>query len=189
MNIFYLDHKPDVAAKMHCDKHVCKMVIEYAQLMSTAHRTLDGEFYYGKTANGRKIARWKMDDPVYEKGLMKASHVNHPSAIWTRESNNNYNWLFSLWQELLHEYSYRYNRKHACENYMDLLRNTPINIPVSNKTQPPPAMKLYPQCIVTGDSVKSYRNYYVVAKKEFARWTNRSIPVWYTDMIDSGEFA
>ena len=25
---------------MHCDKHVCKMIIEYAQIMSTAHRVL-----------------------------------------------------------------------------------------------------------------------------------------------------
>ena len=38
MNIFYLDKRPDDAAEMHCDKHVCKMLIEYAQLMSTAHQ-------------------------------------------------------------------------------------------------------------------------------------------------------
>ena len=33
---------------MHLDKHVVKMIIEYAQLMST-HRVLDGEEYYDKT--------------------------------------------------------------------------------------------------------------------------------------------
>ena len=43
MNIFYLDKNPWVNAEMHCDKHVCKMIVEYAQLLSTAHRVLDGK--------------------------------------------------------------------------------------------------------------------------------------------------
>ena len=58
MNIFYLNNNPKVCAQMHNDSHCSKMIIEYAQLMSTAHRVLDGESYYGKTANGRKIQRW-----------------------------------------------------------------------------------------------------------------------------------
>jgi hypothetical protein len=41
MNIFYLDTDPVKSAELHCDKHVVKMIIEYAQLMSTAHRVLD----------------------------------------------------------------------------------------------------------------------------------------------------
>ena len=54
MNIFYLDRHPKICAEYHCDKHTVKMIIEYAQLMSTAHRVLDGEEYYDKTSNGRK---------------------------------------------------------------------------------------------------------------------------------------
>ena len=42
MNIFYLHKDPKVCAEQHLDKHVVKMLIEYAQLMSTAHRMLDG---------------------------------------------------------------------------------------------------------------------------------------------------
>ena len=41
MNIFYLDKDPKIAAQMHCDKHCVKMILEYAQLLSTAHRILD----------------------------------------------------------------------------------------------------------------------------------------------------
>ena len=41
MNIFYLDPRPDTAAEMHCDKHCVKMILEYAQMLSTAHRVLD----------------------------------------------------------------------------------------------------------------------------------------------------
>jgi hypothetical protein len=33
MNIFYLDKNPRKCAKYHCDKHVLKMIIEYAQLI------------------------------------------------------------------------------------------------------------------------------------------------------------
>ena len=42
MNIFYLHNDPQIAAQMHCDKHVVKMILEYAQLLSTAHHELDG---------------------------------------------------------------------------------------------------------------------------------------------------
>ena len=45
MNIFYLHSDPALAAEMHCDKHVVKMILEYAQMLSTAHRVLDGDSY------------------------------------------------------------------------------------------------------------------------------------------------
>ena len=74
MNIFYLDKHPKVAAQMSCDKHVCKMIVESAQMLSTAHRILDGTEYYDKTKNGRKIKRWKHPNSNLEKILYKASH-------------------------------------------------------------------------------------------------------------------
>ena len=91
MNIFHLDNDPIKAAQMMCDKHIVKMIVEYAQLMSTAHRVLDGEEYLDKTANNRNIRRWY--HPEYDGFLYKASHVNHPSNIWVRESDENYFWL------------------------------------------------------------------------------------------------
>ena len=42
MNIFYLSHDVDECARFHVDKHVVKMILESAQLLSTAHRVLDG---------------------------------------------------------------------------------------------------------------------------------------------------
>ena len=75
MNIFYLHEDPVQNAKWHIDKHIVKMPIEYAQLMSTAHRMLDGHMYIGRTANNRRIKRWKLlderDDILY-----KASHLS-----------------------------------------------------------------------------------------------------------------
>ena len=96
MNIFYLDDDPIQCAKWHVDKHIVKMITEYCQLLSTAHRILDGQMYHGKTKNGRNIKRWMLPD-YRENVLFKASHVNHPSNVWARESLSNYMMLFKLY--------------------------------------------------------------------------------------------
>ena len=58
MNIFHLDRDPVQSAQWMIDKHVVKMIVESAQLLSTAHRVLDGEEYYDKNKNGHKLKRW-----------------------------------------------------------------------------------------------------------------------------------
>jgi hypothetical protein len=177
MNIFYLNPNPKVCAEMHLDKHVVKMIIEYAQLMSTAHRVLDGEQYTDKTANNRSIQRWRMKNEMVEQALMKASHVNHPSNIWVRASKQNYIWLLKMWLHLLAEYTHRYGKQHACEKYIDVLYNAPKNIPNAPFTEPTPAMPdIYK---VTNDSIKSYQNYYIHDKARFANWKNRETPEWF----------
>lgn len=175
MNIFYLHPDPKICAEMHVDKHVVKMIIEYAQLLSTAHRILDGEEYID-ASSGRRIKRWRLEDTNMESVLYKASHINHPSAIWTRQSRENYDWLFCLFKELLQEYTYRYGRHHATERLVYFLRIPPKNIPDGHLTQPTPAM---PDEYKVPDSIQSYRNYYVGAKKSFAKWKNRPIPEWF----------
>ena len=42
MNLFILDKDPVLAAQLQCDKHVVKMIVESAQMLSTVHRMLDG---------------------------------------------------------------------------------------------------------------------------------------------------
>ena len=42
MNIFVLHDDPVLAAQDQCDKHVVKMIVESAQMLSTVHRMLDG---------------------------------------------------------------------------------------------------------------------------------------------------
>jgi hypothetical protein len=178
MNIFYLDPDPSTCAKMHLDKHVVKMIIEYAQLMSTAHRVLDGEQYTDKTANNRNIQRWRMKDELSEHTLYKASHVNHPSAIWVRQSKENYRWLYRMWFYLLQEYTYRYGKKHACEKLMSALYLNPMNIPKGIFTEPTLAM---PDTYkVPNDAIKSYQNYYIHDKSRFAKWKNRETPEWFS---------
>lgn len=177
MNIFYLHHDPKTCAEMHNDKHCVKMIIEYAQLMSTAHRLLDGTPYLDKTANGRSIKRWLMKDVDMENGLMKASHINHPSNVWLRQSKENYKWLLVMWVWLLKEYTYRYGKHHACESRLEFLVEAPKNIPVVPFTPPTPAM---PDTYkVMGDSITSYRNYYMGGKQHLASWKKRPVPDWF----------
>ena len=79
MNIFYLHKDPVIAAQMSCDKHVVKMILESAQLLSTCHRVQDGTEWYDKTANGRRIKRWKHPNKNIDALLYKAGWVKHPT--------------------------------------------------------------------------------------------------------------
>tara|TARA_B100001250_G_C19726324_1_gene756232 strand:+ start:233 stop:793 length:561 start_codon:yes stop_codon:yes gene_type:complete len=181
MNIFYLHEDPKIASTMHIDKHVVKMVIETAQLLSTAHRVLDGKEYYGKTANGRKIKRWKHPNSNLEHTLYKASHVNHPSAVWVRENGFNYRWTWLLMAELGKEFYLRYGKMHmTTEKLEQVLQEPPKSIPWNHVgTQPPQCM---PDDVkVPGDSVQAYRNYYVKYKHPFATWRTQK-PVWFDEM-------
>ena len=186
MNVFYLHHDPKECAQMHCDSHSSKMCVEYAQLLSTAHRVIDGKLWYGRTTNGRRIARDFHPDPEMQQQLYLASHVNHPSNIWVRENASNYEWLYDMWIELGKEYSHRYGREHASITKLELdLLVPPINIEQGEFTQPTPAMKSYPHCIVEGDSQTSYRNFYFEDKQSFAKWTNRAPPGWWMEKINA----
>lgn len=177
MNIFYLHSNPQICAEMHCDKHVVKMIIEYAQLLSTAHRVLDGEQYLDKTANNRNIKRWLLSEQEMENNLYKASHVNHPSNIWVRQSVQNYIWLQNLWYFLCQEYTHRYGKSHLTYTKLKrLLVEIPKNIPNKPFTDPTPAM---PDYCKLPDSLQSYRNYYINEKRGFAKWTKREAPEWY----------
>jgi hypothetical protein len=176
MNIFYLDNHPRSCAEMHNDKHCVKMIIEYAQLMSTAHRILDGVEYTDLTANGRKIKRWRLPDDR-EQSLMKASHINHPSAVWARDSDINYIWLYNMWRWLLAEYTHRYDKVHACARLETVLSKTPSNIKIGFFTEPTPAMP--DEYKVPDNSIASYRSYYINSKSHLAKWKKRQIPEWY----------
>lgn len=175
MNIFYLDNNPTVCAQMHNDRHCVKMIVEYAQLLSTAHRVLDGERFLSTNANGRKVVRWKLPDER-DGILYQAAHTNHPSARWVRQSDNNYYWLYHLFGNLIDEYNYRYGRAHKTTELLGPLTFVPENIPYGQFTEPTPAMP--DEYKVEGDSLQSYHNYYRYGKDHLAKWSKRPAPVF-----------
>ena len=150
------------------------MILEYAQLLSTAHRLLDGTQSVGLSKTGRKQTRYALSDerdPV----LYNATHINHPSAKWARNSLANYQWLFKLWIELMREYHHRYGKIHASMRLAKHLRFPPTNIPLGEFSPPWRAM---PDEYKVYDTMESYRNYYRGAKSNMFSWKKRPTPDW-----------
>jgi hypothetical protein len=144
MNVFYLDPNPYTAAEMQCDRHVVKMILESAQLLSTAHRELDGDAWADKV------------------NLYKATHKNHPSAIWCRASIDNYRWLYQHFIALCHEYTYRYKKEHLSYTKLAaVLFFIPSNLTTTGFTEPTPAMD---DEYKRENALESYRYYYANAK-------------------------
>ena len=192
MNIFYLNNDPKLCAEMHLDKHVVKMILEYAQLLSTAHRVLDGTVSTRLSKSGRKQQYYPLAGER-DNFLYSATHVNHPSAVWVRHSYENYEWLYKLFIALLDEYTHRYGRIHATARLIDALYTPPIHIPKGiGFTEPTPAMpnevKVLREVATDRyeiDSIESYHKYYIHNKVHIAKWTKREIPLWYSEGIKS----
>jgi hypothetical protein len=158
MNIFVLDEDPKTCAKMHCDKHCVKMILETAQLLCGVHHTIGNEAPY------------------------KLSHRNHPCSIWVRECLENYVWLCDLGIELCKEYTYRYGRRHKSQ---DIIEWCVINLPNirENGELTPFKLAMPDECKINEDPVSSYRKYYVDFKSGFAKWKNRDTPQWYSNLV------
>ena len=82
MNIFVLSENPILAANLHCDQHMHKMILESAQMLSMAWHQC------GMTGNS-----W-----VYRKN--QSSHNKHPCTQWAASSLNNMLWLADLATQL-----------------------------------------------------------------------------------------
>jgi hypothetical protein len=150
-----------LAAQYSVDSHVVKMILETAQLLSTAHHILDGE---------------EAPDDIY-----KSTHRNHPSAVWARSNIANYKWLYLHYLALLDEYTFRYGKNHKSGDLQNILSSPPKNIPEGSFYQPPPAMDV--SYIISDSSVINYRNYYKNGKSHLHKYTKREVPSFLKDEI------
>lgn len=100
MNIFVLDSCPVLAAKMQCDKHIVKMALETAQLLSTVSG-----------------------------GPYKPTHQHHPCTLWLMQGKENYKWLVKHGIALCEEYEQRYGKRHSCLDVILSLSIPPSHIP------------------------------------------------------------
>tara|TARA_R110002096_G_scaffold323861_1_gene517997 strand:+ start:77 stop:574 length:498 start_codon:yes stop_codon:yes gene_type:complete len=159
MNIFHLSRCPIQSAQMQCDTHVVKMILETAQLLSTAHHVLDGDAAIG--------------------GIYKKTHMNHPSAIWARETSGNYRWLYCHFVALCDEYTHRYGKTHLTQTKLkDILYYLPTSIKHGDQT--PIAQCMPDDYKVDSDPVTAYRSYYIGAKSDIANWNKaRPAPAWF----------
>ena len=157
MNIFFLSMIPELCAMWHCDKHVVKMILETAQILSSVHHLTKSEY-----------------NPKY-----KLTHKNHPCNVWTRESLSNYVWLCELGIALCKEYTHRYKKIHSCQALIEeLSKNLPV---IDDKGFTPPAQAM-PDVYKGKDAVEAYRQYYFFEKNHILTWKNREEPSWVSDI-------
>ncbi len=173
MNIFFLDTDTKQCAKYHCDKHVVKMILEYCQLLSTAHRLLDEDCL----------------DPKLDEILYKATHKNHPSSVWVRENARNYQYVFDLLFNLSSEYTQRYGKTHASwAKLRSALAMYPKNICKKN-IMDPLNINDAPQCMPDEfkdeSIVEAYRKYYNGDKAYMAVWKNTVTPEWFKPEVSN----
>jgi hypothetical protein len=182
LNIFILSECPIEAAQMQCDKHVVKMCTESAQMLSTAHRMLDGISSKRPSKSGKRLStHWIHPNPQLNELLYKAVHYNHPCTVWTMTSSANYMWHYKHFMALCLEYTLRYGKVHATESKLgEVLSYLPSNISYGSITPHCLAMQSNPECMFPDDPVKSYRAYYQTKQDRFSmKWTNRDVPDWF----------
>lgn len=185
MNIFVLDEKPKTAAIYHCDAHVNKMIVESAQMLSTAHRVLDGREERRPSKSGKRMVQYWVH-PTHEDVLYKAVHMKHPCTLWTMESLANYQWHYRLFNYLTLEYRWRYKKSNhkSFELLGGILLNPPSNIPDVGLTPFRLAMGSNPECMNPDNPVESYRRFYETKQERFnMRWTNRDVPSWFNQKL------
>jgi hypothetical protein len=88
MNIFVTSPCPIESAKFLDDKRVIKMILESAQMLSTAINERGGSAPY------------------------RSTHKNHPANVWARTTRSNWIWLFNHFEALSDEYYRRFNKVH-----------------------------------------------------------------------------
>lgn len=156
MNIFVLDKDPVQAARDMCNKHVCKMVVESAQLLCTAMHL-----------NGTSISQLPY----------RPTHARHPSSVWTAASPDNMMWLWLHALELRDEYERRYRKRHKTSLALAALQQL---VPVGDWRSHTPFAQAMPDEWKNPDAVLAYRCYYIAEKSTFARWAPRaSPPAWW----------
>jgi len=175
MNIFVLDRDPKIAAYQMCDKHVVKMILESAQMLSAV---LDCQY--------KNKHRSKDDEPVIERfglpGYPKA-HTKHPCTLWVRASKQNDMWLVKHMRALCFEYFKRYNKFHKYDAY-PLLYEAQLKYCEFEQ----PCATEFVQAITNkelhrDDPVEAYREYYRKEKAHFCTWKHGDIPEWFSNDI------
>jgi hypothetical protein len=187
MNIFVLNESPILAARDHCDKHICKMILESAQMLCTAHwlgwqRMLKPDM----SSFSRKGYREWLHDQVDPRlrAPWKMTHVSHPCTQWTQRAWGNYMWLSLHGVELCREYTRRYGKVHKAEEVHRWL-NRVIPPTFEGTTSAPNgitpfAIAMPEKYHVPDDPVASYRAYYLGDKARFAKWKKGNVPAWWS---------
>jgi hypothetical protein len=167
MNIFVLDRNAITAAEQHCDKHVRKMVIESAQMLTTA-------YYFGAGIKSNKAADARRSDihdifggfpRVDDQGKplpYRISHPGHPCTVWTSKSFNNFAWHLLLASALSEEFQRRWGKEHAVKPILGWMAKhpPPSSYAFDESFNLTPFAQAMPECFRGPDPVEAYRRLY-----------------------------
>ena len=156
MNIFIVHGDHTICAQWHCNKHVVKMPLETTQMLSTVHH------------------RYSNDGPFLP------VHQKHPCTLWAGQTIENYRWLWRLGIALCKEYTYRYEKTHACERILAMLRCPPVELQARGFTKPAQAM---PDEYKHSDTLMAYQNYYIGEKARLGVWHKRPVPPFMEEIM------
>jgi len=156
MNIFMTSECPIQSAYDHCRVHRNKLITELSQILSVAHRILDGDEY--ADANG----------------FYKATHKNHPSCIFVRSCPEAYEWAYLHLMALHQYYEEDRGKTHASKRLLDALAEVPHNIgnySFSPVIAAPETYKVYARRTSVPLAYQAY------LRDKFIEWTSRQKPV------------
>jgi hypothetical protein len=162
MNVFVLDETPILSAQYHTNTHCIKMILESAQILSTACYV----------------------NNIKSNSLYKPTHINHPCVIKASKSRENYLWVLELMECLCNEYKFRYNKTHKSSRLIDELKSYSTYIPSSGNLEFAQAM---PEEYKKNNVVEAYREYYYLCKmtnkngRPTDSWNFREKPFWLVD--------
>jgi hypothetical protein len=182
LNLFVLSECPVEAAQLQCNIHINKMTVESAQMLSTAHRMLDGHPEKRPSKSGKRLStHYIHPDSELDNTLYKAVHYHHPCTVWTMQTSSNYEWHYQHFVALATEFTYRYEKQHRSFLALkDILKKPPKNIPIGQQTEWPLAMGSNPECMFKGDAVRSYQAFYQTKQERFKMvWSKRPTPDWF----------
>lgn len=137
MNMFITDVEHKNNLLNYCDVHVRKMITEQAQMLSTAHRVLDGVkgtlLVYSKKDKKFILKQYgavlrHLGEEGSTPALYLKTHENHPNNLWIRESIMNYRYAYHLFIAMLDEYEYRFEKKHESSKLRHDLKQVPRNL-------------------------------------------------------------
>ena len=171
MNIFYLDPFPVYAAEAHGDRHLVKMIVEAAQMLSTAHHVLG-------PSPGTDLA-----------SIYKPTHVNHPMARWVRHNQATYDWTCRFLRAMCREFEFRRHRPHATSLKLAQLAYAPPALRADEWEWTDPPRCMPPEYQAAAYTVDAYRNYYVSKYDEGIvtyDW-GRPMPYWLQGRLQARE--
>jgi Pyrimidine dimer DNA glycosylase len=160
VNIFVTDECPRISAKNLCDRHVPKMVLESAQMLSNAFH--------------------KLGDAM--KAPYRMLMIKHPCSVWTLESRQNYEWLLEHAFAISDEYTKRYNKTHACLKVLQQCKDGLNDFRF--ESHPKTSYKqVMPLIYRNSSTIYAYRSY-IKGAKSFAKWEKGTDkPSWYNSHV------